>query len=101
MIFKIEFRKEALDDLLSTINWYEKQVPGLGDEFYIAFSNEIRIIRHNPLIYAPKYREIRKAITKRFPYIIYFIVKPPEIVIVIAVLHMKRGSIAIKKRINK
>ena len=30
MIFKIEFRKEALDDLLSTINWYEKQVPGPG-----------------------------------------------------------------------
>jgi plasmid stabilization system protein ParE len=100
MIFKIEFRKEALNDLLNTINWYEKQVPGLGDEFYIAFSNEIRTIRHNPLIYATKYREIRKAITKRFPYIIYFIVKPPEIVIVIAILHMKRGSIAIKKRIE-
>jgi plasmid stabilization system protein ParE len=101
MTFKVEFRKEALEDLLNTIAWYEKQVPGLGDEFYLAFSNEIRIFRHNPLIYAPKYREIRKAITKRFPYIIYFIVKPPEIVIIIAVLHMKRGSITFKKRMNK
>ncbi len=101
MIFKIEFRKEALKDLLNAVSWYEKQVPGLGDEFYIAFSNEIRIIRHNPLIFEPKYMEIRKAITKRFPYIIYFIVKQPETVIVIAVLHMKRGSIPIKKRIDK
>jgi len=101
MIYKTEFRKEALKDLLNAVSWYEKQVPGLGDEFYIAFSNEMRIISHNPLIYAPKYRDIRKAITKRFPYIIYFLLEPPERVIVIAVLHMKRGSLAIKKRINK
>lgn len=76
MKFEIVFRKEALQDILKTINWYEKQILGLGDEFFIAFSNEIRNIRRNPLVYEPKYKNIRKAITKRFPYIIFFLSIP-------------------------
>jgi hypothetical protein len=67
MKFKIEFRKEALDDLLDVITWYEKQISGLGDEFYIALSTELRIIERNPYIYQEKFKAIRKAITRRFP----------------------------------
>ncbi len=100
MKFSIEFRKEALQDLLDTIEWYEKQVPGLGDEFYISFSNEIRIIRKNPLLNPTKYKNIRKAITRRFPYIIYYIVVPSNKIIVLAILHMKRRSNSWRKRIK-
>lgn len=100
MRFIIEFRKEAVEDILETINWYEKQVPGLGDEFFISFTNEVRNIRRSPLLYAAKYKQIRKAITKRFPYIIYFLVKSPNKVIVLAVLHMKRGSFNWEKRMK-
>lgn len=101
MKFKVEFRKEALQDLLDAIDWYEKQVPGLGDEFYIAFSNEIKIIQRNPLLDPTRYKNIRKAITRRFPYIIYFLINPSNKIVVIAILHMKRGSFTWSTRIKK
>jgi plasmid stabilization system protein ParE len=100
MKFTIEFRTDALEDILGAINWYEKQMAGLGDEFFIAFTNEVRNIHRNPLLYAIKYKNIRKAITKRFPYIIYFIVSPSNEIIVLAVLHMKRDTTTREKRIK-
>ncbi len=100
MKFTIEFRKDALEDILGAINWYENQIAGLGDEFFIALTNEVRNIRRNPLLYAAKYKNVRKAITKRFPYIIYFIVSPANVIIVLAVLHMKRGDTTWEKRIK-
>jgi len=94
MKFTIEFRKEALDDILDAISWYEKQAAGLGDEFFIALTNEVRNIHRNPFLYASKYKNVRKAITKRFPYIVYFIVSREGNIFVLAVLHMKRGTTA-------
>jgi len=98
--FTIEFRKDALEDILIAISWYEKQIAGLGDEFFIALTNEVRNIHRNPFLYEAKYKNVRKAITKRFPYIIYFIVNPANEIIVLAVLHMKRGSSTWEKRIK-
>jgi plasmid stabilization system protein ParE len=100
MKFTIEFRNDALEDILGAINWYEKQIAGLGDEFFIALTNEVRNIHRNPFLYATKYKNVRKAITKRFPYIIYFIVNTANEIIVLAVLHMKRGTTAWEKRIK-
>jgi plasmid stabilization system protein ParE len=98
MKFTVEFRNEALKDTLGAISWYEKQITGLGDEFFIALTNELRSIQRNPFLYATKYKNVRKAITKRFPYIIYFIVSPANKIIVLAVLHMKRGASVWEKR---
>jgi hypothetical protein len=39
MKFEVEFRKEALKDILEAISWYEKNREGLGDEFFIAIEN--------------------------------------------------------------
>lgn len=44
MKFTVEFRNEALKDTLGAISWYEKQITGLGDEFFIALTNELRSI---------------------------------------------------------
>jgi hypothetical protein len=98
MKFSIVFRNEAIDDILGAISWYEKQIAGLGDEFLITLTNEVRNIYRNPFLYATKYKNVRKAITKRFPYTIYFIINPSNEIIVLAVLHMKRGDSAWEKR---
>ena len=92
MKYKVEFRKEAQLDILETIIWYEKRRIGLGDEFFIALENVKHFIEQNPHHFEDKYKGIRKAITKRFPFIIYYRIESKNRILVFAVLHMKRSS---------
>jgi len=101
MKHEVEFRKEALMDILEAISWYEKNREGLGDEFFIAIENEKHFIEQNPFYYEDKYKGIRKAITKRFPYILYYKIEFANKVLVYAVLHMKRSSKLWKGRVKK
>jgi plasmid stabilization system protein ParE len=99
MKYNIVFRKEALQDILDTVFWYEQQNVGLGDEFFISLENEKQIIERNPYLYEEKSDGIRKAAIKRFPYLIYFIIEGKDIVI-FGVLHMKRNPKIWKNRFN-
>ena len=92
MKYKVEFRKEAQLDILEAITWYEKRQEGLGDELFIALENVKHVIEQNPYHFEDKYKGIRKAITKRFPYIIYYRIESKNRVLVFTVLHMKRSS---------
>lgn len=99
MKYSVEFRKEAQLDILEAIEWYEKRRKGLGDEFFIAIENEKHFIETNPYHYEDKYKGIRKAITKRFPYIIYFRIESSNTVLVYAVMHMKKSPTKWKRRV--
>jgi len=99
MNYRVEYRKEAQLDILEAIEWYEKRRKGLGDEFFIAIENEKHFIETNPYYYEDKYKGIRKAITKRFPYIIYFRIESSSTVLVYAVLHMKKSPMKWKRRV--
>ena len=100
MRYEVEFRKEAHQDILEAIVWYEGRREGLGDELFIAIENEKHIIERNPYHYEDKYKGIRKAITKRFPYILYYRIESKSKVLVYAVLHMKRRSRLWKGRVK-
>jgi len=76
-------------DIEAAFEWYESEQPGLGLEFL----NEIRAthlrILDEPLKYAVLRSGIRRAITRRFPYGIYFSIED-DVVLIIAVLHTAR-----------
>jgi len=76
-------------DIEAAFEWYESEQSGLGLEFL----NEIRAthlrILDEPLKYAVLRSGIRRAITRRFPYGIYFSIED-DIVLIIAVLHTAR-----------
>jgi len=100
MKYQVDFRKEAHQDILEAIVWYEERREGLGDELFIAIENERHFIAQNPYSYEDKYKGIRKAITKRFPYILYYRIESESQVLVFAVLHMKRSSRLWKGRVK-
>jgi len=100
MKYEVEFRKEAQLDILEAIQWYEERREGLGDELFIAIENEKNFIGQNPYYYEDKYKGIRKAITSRFPYILYYKIESESKVLVYAVLHMKRSSRLWKGRVK-
>jgi len=52
MKYQVDFRTEALHDILEALEWYEEKHEGLGDELFIALENEKHFIEQNPYHYA-------------------------------------------------
>jgi toxin ParE1/3/4 len=78
-------------DLQSAYAWYEDELPGLGGEFREEFSRVCRKLGQGPLLYAVRFASVRRLNLDRFPYGIFYIVKPDESR-VFAVLHVSRDT---------
>jgi len=90
MRYKLIVRPEVEAELADAYAWYEQQVAGLGDDFILAVDAAINSIRRNPLQNPVVYKDIRRTLTRRFPYQIFFIINDMGIVI-IAVFHGMRN----------
>jgi Plasmid stabilisation system protein. len=89
MRFRITIRSRARDDIRDGRDWYQEKSPDLAVRFGQEINEVILSIRDQPLIHAKIYRNIRRAMTRRFPYAIYFIVEDDRIA-VLRVLHQAR-----------
>ncbi|WP_256874382.1 addiction module protein [Nostoc sp. C057] len=70
-------------------SWYESQKPGLGDEFLDCVDETVNLICQMPESYAVTYRDVRRAIVRRFPYAVYYRIVSSR-VIVTAIFHGRR-----------
>jgi plasmid stabilization system protein ParE len=61
----------------------------LGELFGEELGAVLSSIQESPLLYAAIYRDVHRAMTRRFPYAIYFIVEN-ERISVLRVLHQAR-----------
>jgi toxin ParE1/3/4 len=82
-------RPEAEQDMAEARDWYEAQRVGLGDEFLTAVDDVFARIRTFPELYAVEYRGVRRAGTRRFPYVVYYRIIADGLE-VLAVLHGRR-----------
>jgi toxin ParE1/3/4 len=89
MIYRLIIRPEAEAELAEAFDWYEQRVPGLGEEFLVAFDVALASILSNPLQHPALHRGIRRALTRRFPYQVLFLVEE-DVITVIAVFHGAR-----------
>ncbi len=80
---------EAERELDDAFQWYESRVRGLGTEFTRAVRAVFATIRRNPEQFARVRGEIRRALVRRFPYAIYYILDP-ELISVIACVHTRQ-----------
>jgi plasmid stabilization system protein ParE len=83
-------RPEAEEDLTAAFDWYEERVPGLGPQFLDAVEAAFRSLLQNPLQFPVVYKTLRRALLRRFPYQIFFLVEA-HAVIVVAVFHASRS----------
>jgi plasmid stabilization system protein ParE len=67
----------------------ERQRRGLGEGFLAAVRATLDRIQFNPELHAVVYREVRRALVRRFPYAVYYRIEPERIAAV-AVHHGKR-----------
>jgi len=90
-------RPRAEHDILSAFDWYELQRSGLGDEFLATLRQRLEAIRSFPESSPILHHDIRRAVVARFPYLIFYVVRPSQVT-VLAVLHHARNPAAWPRR---
>jgi len=96
---RLIIRREAEADLTTAALWYENREAGLGSDFLNEVRAAIQRAADGPLSYL-RLRErphVRRILTRRFPYRIFYIVRPDAIV-VFAILHAARHDYRWKRR---
>jgi plasmid stabilization system protein ParE len=78
-------------DLQAAYDWYEDQLPGLGNRFQEDFQLAYQRLRQGPQLYAVRFSGIRRVNLRRFPFGIFYTMAPGEIRI-LAVLHGSRET---------
>lgn len=85
----IRFKPSADHDVESAFVWYEERGPGLGDEFLEEIGATVTRIAENSRAHQIVRGRIRRAVVHRFPYLIFYVIDPQEIV-VLACMHASR-----------
>lgn len=97
MILPLTYHRYYSKDAAYYFRWYQARLPGLGKEFLDELGLTLAEIEANSKQYALVTATIRQAQVSRFPFSIFYRVKPDRVRI-LAVWHNKRGSSGWKYR---
>ena len=92
MTLELLVRGRAKADIRRAAKWYEKQREGLGKQFVAEVDAALERIEANPEQYQILHRDIRHAITRLFPYGVFFRIRGNKIS-VFAVVHLHRDEV--------
>jgi len=90
MIRAMIVRPEAEAEMTEAYDWYEDRLSGLGSDFLLSVDAVFHAIARTPQHYPVVHKEIRRALTKRFPFEVFFLEEDARVVI-LAVFHAKRN----------
>lgn len=85
-MMRLEFHPEASAELLSGVRYYHQQQPGLGERFIAAMEAALGAVLDAPLAGPVLEQDVRRRLTRVFPYAILYSVEPDRI-FVLAVMH--------------
>ncbi len=85
-------------DVSEATLWYNEKFDGLGGEFLLSIDAKINAIQRSPKQFPTKHKNIRRALTDRFPYGIFYIIEN-EVIYILAIIHTRRNPKIWKKRI--
>jgi toxin ParE1/3/4 len=74
MNLTVIFRPEAAAETQEAFAWYEAQRKGLGVEFRDELQHTLDTIQANPNQYPVVHRNVRRALMRRFPYGVFYVV---------------------------
>lgn len=95
---QLQFTSEAEADVSSAYSYYEDCLKGLGSDFILCLEESLERMSRNPEMYPIAYKGLRRALIKRYPFGVFYLVES-EAVVVIAVMHCSRNPDSWKKRI--
>jgi plasmid stabilization system protein ParE len=86
-------RPAAEQDIREAVDWYEGEEPELGARFLDELQSTLNRLRMMPLQFPSVGKGVRRALLRRFPYAIYFVMPDEARAVVIAVLHQRRAPV--------
>ena len=95
----IRFKPEADAELTEARQWYSHQRQDLDLEFMQCIDDALMRVVDNPHFFPIVYRNLRRAVVRRFPFALFYEVTPDEIEI-IAVFHSRRDPEIWKSRVG-
>ena len=86
---RLVVRPEAEADITDAAVWYDSRQPGLGLELISEVRSAIARALWRPESFTRVRRNptVRRVLTRRFPYRVFFVVRP-DVLVVFAVLHV-------------
>jgi toxin ParE1/3/4 len=85
----VRFHPQAHAEMVQAAGYYEGQQADLGKRFLASVQDGVNNIVINPRLYPVVCLDVRRCLTKTFPFGLLFRVFPDQIVIV-AVMHLHR-----------
>ena len=97
MIYNLELHELAEEELWETVDYYDAHKDRLGKKFVRELQRIMQLTRSQPELFPKILGEKRKAVLKRFPYLIIFEIVENTI-FVLAIFHEKRNPKVWKDR---
>lgn len=88
MILPVRFAPAATKDVRVACHWLDDVRPGLGDELFEEIDRLTVAISENPEMYETSYRNCRRAVLRRFDYVLAYRVQVDRIE-VLGLLHCR------------
>ena len=90
-MYPVQFTQTARSELIDAQDWYEGEARGLGRRFRQAVDDAAERLSDNPLQFPVVYKNVRRALLRRFPYSLFYIIEDKaDTVLVIACFHASR-----------
>ncbi len=89
-LFSIEISNDAESDFDNSYEFYFEENQKVADIFFNRINLSIESIKKNPLSFPIAYRNVRKFVVKKFPFVIYYQIVE-SVVRVIAIFHTSRN----------
>jgi plasmid stabilization system protein ParE len=86
---KIQFHESAAEEMETALAWYETRSPKAADRLFQELTGLLDQIAGSPQTFAFTESGHRRAVLRRYPFIVIF-VERPKYIYVLAVAHAKR-----------
>jgi plasmid stabilization system protein ParE len=95
---QVVLRPEAEAELADAVDWYESRGKGLGADLLRSVDAVIAAIQRSPEMYPNVFATVRRAMLRRFPYSLIYVVSDDRIVI-LACMHGRRDPHRWRERV--
>ena len=85
----IRFHPQAEAEMIDAAAWYEARQSDLGRRFLTSVQDALNRIELNPEVYTTVESDVRRCLTKTFPFGILFRIRP-DMIVIMAVMHLHR-----------
>lgn len=85
----IRFLPDAESEMIAAAAYYETQQEDLGRRFLASVQDAVNRIAVNPLLYPVVDRDVRRCLTKTFPFGVLFKIRS-DVIAILAVMHLHR-----------